>query len=49
MNSQSVWAVWGIQDSLVLSFMVARALVMTGSEGDDEAIFSTRAKLIAQM
>ena len=47
MNSQSVLAVQGIQGSLLLSFMVARALVMIGLDVEDEEILLVRARSMA--
>ena len=42
-NSQSVLTVWRIQGSPLASFMVARALIMTKSEVEDEEILLVRA------
>ena len=47
MNFQSAAVVRGIQGSPLLLFMVARALVITGSLVDEEDIFLARAVLMA--
>ena len=43
MNSQSVLLVWGIHGLPLVSFMVARALVVTGFNAEDEEILLARA------
>ena len=42
MNSQSVLEVQGILGWPTSSFMVVRALLMIGSEGEDKVIFSAK-------
>ena len=49
MNSQSALLVQGIHGSPQVLFMAARALIMMGSDAEDEEIFWVRALSMAQM
>ena len=47
MNSQLALLVQGIQGLPLASFIAAKALIMIGSEGEEEEILFARAELMA--